>query len=194
MTATDVKRLLEESQNQTTQLRAQEEELRQNLEEVHAMQEQITRQLDDQVRIKKQLEAREKVLSYTTILSETDLYGTITYVNSKFCEVSQFTKEELIGKPQNIVRHPDMPKAIFKDLWQTIKSGKVFSGIVKNRKKDGTPYWVDATIVPVIEDGKIVRYIGARYHIEDEELAQRMFEEQIASVEDEVDNIELYMN
>lgn len=196
MTASEVKRLLEDSQQQTTQLRSQEEELRQNLEEMHALQEQMSRQLDDHVKLKMELIAREKVFNHTTILSETDLHGTITYVNEKFCEVSQYRMDELIGQSQKIVRHPDMPKAIFKKMWQTIKNGKVFSGIVKNRKKDRTHYWVDATIVPVIENGKIVRYIGARYHIQDEELAQRMYDEQLANAEIEkvVGNVEAYLN
>lgn len=115
----------------------------------------------------------------TTLLSEADIYGTITYVNSKFCEISGYTPEELIGKPHSILRHPDMPKEFFKRMWSTIKKGKPFQGIVKNKAKNGTHYWVDASIVPIKDaKGNIVKYIGARYHITNEELASQLFKEQ----------------
>lgn len=175
----NVRSLLNESQQQMEELRAQEEEMRQNMEELTAIQEQLTRQLDENARVKQGMEEREKVLAQTTILSESDLFGTITFVNEKFCEVSQYSSQELIGQPHNFVRHPDMPKEIFKLMWTTIKRGETFRGIVKNRKKDGTHYWVDATIVPVIQDGKITKYIGARYHIKDDEMAERLYTRQL---------------
>jgi PAS domain S-box-containing protein len=175
----DIKRLLEESQVHMEELRSQEEEMRQNLEELQSVQEQMVRQLSENVNIKSQLEAREKVLGLTTILSESDLYGTITFVNEKFCEVSQYSAEELIGQGHNFVRHPDMPAEIFGYMWKMLKRGQPFQGIIKNRKKDGTHYWVDATIVPVIENGKVVKYIGARYHIKDDTHAQRLFLRQL---------------
>jgi methyl-accepting chemotaxis protein len=131
------------------------------------------------VSIKNELQAREDVLALTTILSETDLYGTITYVNPKFVEVSQYRAEELLGKPHNVVRHPDMPKQLFAMMWATIKKGKPFQGIVKNRRKDGGCYWVDATIVPIFREGKIIKYIGARYHITNEEVAQHLYDRQM---------------
>jgi PAS domain S-box-containing protein len=174
-----VKNLLESSQEQTEQLRSQEEEMRQNMEEIQAIQEQLARQLEENIAVKEQLEARENVLGLTTILSESDLYGTITFINEKFCKVSGFSRDELIGKPHNIVRHPDTPKAIFKLMWSTIKQGDVFKGIIKNRKKNGGYYWVDATIVPIYENGVIVKYIGARYHIEDDTMAEKLYEEQL---------------
>lgn len=175
----NMKQLLKSSQQQTEELRSQEEEMRQNIEELQAIQEQVARQLEENTSVTAKLEAREKVLGLTTILSESDLYGTITYVNEKFCAVSQYHASELIGKPHNVVRHPDMPGEIFKLMWSTIKKGQTFRGIVKNRKKDGSHYWVDATIVPIFENGKIVKYIGARYHIEDEAFAQKAFEDQL---------------
>jgi PAS domain S-box-containing protein len=170
-----VRTLLEASQRQTEELRSQEEEMRQNMEEIQAIQEQMSRQLERNTAIRHELEAREKVLGLTTILSESDLFGTITFVNEKFCEISQYSREELIGKAHNLIRHPDMPKEIFRQMWTTIKAGEAFNGIVKNRKKDGSHYWVDSTIVPVIEDGKIVKYIGARYHIKDDDVAEKLF-------------------
>lgn len=175
----DIKRLLEESQVHMEELRSQEEEMRQNLEELQSVQEQMVRQLGENVHVKNQLEAREKVLGLTTILSESDVYGTITFVNERFCEVSQYSAEELIGQGHNFVRHPDMPAEIFERMWKMLKRGQPFQGIIKNKKKDGTHYWVDATIVPVIENGKIVKYIGARYHIKDDTDAQRLFLKQL---------------
>ena len=82
------------------------------------------------------------------LVSETDEKGIINFANDEFCKYAGYTVEELIGKPHNIVRHPDMPRAAFKDLWDTIKSGKKWRGFVKNSTKDGQYYWVFATIYP----------------------------------------------
>ncbi len=175
----ETRTLLEATKKQTEQLLSQEEEIRQNLEEMMATQEQLTRQLTENKQIRERVERRERVMALTTILSETDPYGTITFVNDKFCEVSKYTPQELIGKPQNIVRHPDMPKELFELFWKMIKRGNVFNGIVKNRAKDGSAYWVDATIVPVVDEhGQILKYTGARYHITDEELAVKLYNKQ----------------
>lgn len=166
-----------EQEHLVMNMRAQEEELRQNLEELKTIQEDLETQYNIARSLKMEMEAREKVLNLTTIVSEADAYGTILYVNDKFCEVSGFSREELIGKPHNVVRHPDMPKELFRELWGTIKQGKVFRGVVKNRKKNGGCYWVDATISPVIdENGTPIKYIGIRYVIEDEKLALSLFE------------------
>jgi PAS domain S-box-containing protein len=178
----NIRHLLNESQQQAEELRAQEEEMRQNVEELHTMQEQLTRQLADNQQIMKSLALRERVLALTTILSESDLFGTITYVNDKFCEVSQYRPDELVGQPHNFVRHPDMPPELFRLMWHTIKKGDVFRGIVKNRKKDGTHYWVDAMIVPVFEVNKIVKYIGARYHIENDAMARKLYQQQLENI------------
>jgi aerotaxis receptor len=97
-----------------------------------------------------------------TIVSTTDLQGNIDYANPYFLEVSGFTEEELIGAPQNIVRHPDMPVEAFADLWATIKSGMPWTGMVKNRCKNGDYYWVLANVTPVIENGKPVGYLSVR--------------------------------
>lgn len=171
--------LLNESRQQEEELRAQEEELRQNMEELSATQEEITRQMLEIDRVKQELEIREDVFGYTTILSEADRYGNITYANKKLADVSGYTNDEMIGKPHNLFRHPDMPKELFKLLWNTIQSGNVFKGIVKNKGKQGHHYWVDATIVPIKDHtGIIVKYIGARYHIQDEKLAVAMYNQQ----------------
>jgi len=96
------------------------------------------------------------------IVSRTDLKGTITFVNDEFVRISGFTREELLGQPQNLVRHPDMPAEVFKELWRTIQSGKPWHGIVKNRCKNGDHYWVDAAITPQMKDGRMVGYVSVR--------------------------------
>ncbi len=96
------------------------------------------------------------------LLSLTDLKGIIRYANRNFIEVSGFSAEELEGRNHNIVRHPDMPPAAFDDLWKTLKTGKPWLGIVKNRCKNGDHYWVDAYVAPVFEDGRITGYQSVR--------------------------------
>ncbi len=96
------------------------------------------------------------------IVSRTDTKGIITYANDAFIELSGFSREELLGKNHNIVRHPDMPPQAFEDLWRTVKAGLPWRGIVKNRAKDGDHYWVDAFVVPMIENGQIVGYMSVR--------------------------------
>lgn len=97
-----------------------------------------------------------------SIVSKTDLQGNITYVNPYFIEASGFEEHELIGAPQNIIRHPDMPSEAFKDLWETVQKGFPWTGLVKNRRKDGGFYWVLATVTPIKEKGKIVGYMSVR--------------------------------
>jgi len=96
------------------------------------------------------------------IVSTTDTKGIITYCNKAFIEISGFTEEELLGANHNIIRHPDMPPAAFKDLWDTIKKGKPWRGIVKNRCKNGDHYWVDAYVTPVYEGEKLIGYQSVR--------------------------------
>jgi len=96
----------------------------------------------------------EHVLKDTDFLvSQTDSKGKILFANDDFCKIAGYTLDELIGKPHSIVRHPDMPKAAFKELWDTIKSGKVWTGYVKNGMKNGGFYWVYATVYPNIASG-----------------------------------------
>lgn len=97
-----------------------------------------------------------------TIVSKTDLRGNITYVNQDFVRISGFTEEELLGAPQNIVRHPDMPPEAFADFWRTLQSGKAWTGLVKNRSKSGDHYWVEANAAPLLENGRMVGYTSIR--------------------------------
>lgn len=96
------------------------------------------------------------------IVSRTDLEGNITHVNDAFIEISGYDIDELIGKPHYILRHPDMPKAAYKDLWDTAESGQKWHGYVKNLCKDGSHYWVYATVVPNIRHGKTVGFTSVR--------------------------------
>ena len=145
--------------------------------ENQSLQEQLEQQRRDLSALKGQmrtlqdeLDVRTKVMDITSIVSEANLKGEIVHVNDKFCEVSKFSREELIGQPHNITRHPDMPRETFKKMWQTIGRGDVFRGLIKNRAKDGTPYFVDAVVAPVMgENGKPMKYIGVRYDITDAE-------------------------
>ncbi|RJX31584.1 MAG: PAS domain S-box protein [Oxalobacter sp.] len=106
---------------------------------------------------------QEYVLHETeTIVSKTDLQGNITYVNDDFVRISGFSAEELLGQPHNIVRHPDMPEAAFADMWRTLKAGKAWTGLVKNRCKNGDHYWVEANAAPLIENRHIVGYTSVR--------------------------------
>jgi len=96
------------------------------------------------------------------IVSTTDLKGVVTYANNDFISISGFEKDELIGKSHNVVRHPDMPPAAFNDLWQDIKAGKPWMGVVKNRCKNGDYYWVNAYVTPIIENNTVAGYQSVR--------------------------------
>ena len=104
------------------------------------------------------------------IYSRTDLKGVITEANEAFCNVSGYTREEMVGQPHNMVRHPDMPEAAFKDMWADLKTGRPWRGIVKNRRKDGGFYWVVANVSPVRENGQIVGYQSVRSRPSREEI------------------------
>ncbi len=116
------------------------------------------------------------------IVSTTDLKGITTYANEAFIRISGFSEEELIGKSHNIVRHPDMPPAAFADLWATLKAGKSWMGIVKNRCKNGDHYWVDAYVTPMYEHGQIVGYQSVRIKPsrDDVERAEKLYQNLMA--------------
>jgi aerotaxis receptor len=113
-----------------------------------------------------------EVLDDQAIVSKTDLNGNITYVNPYFTHISGFDEHELLGAPQNIVRHPDMPAEAFADLWTSIKEGTPWTGIVKNRCKSGDYYWVRANITPIRENGKTVGYMSVRVKAERHQIAR----------------------
>ncbi len=105
----------------------------------------------------------EKFLTPTHLLvSETDEKGLIKYANEDFCYFAEYSVDELEGKPHNIVRHPDMPKAAFKDLWETVKRGDIWRGFVKNNTKNGNFYWVYATVFPYTNSDGERGYLSVR--------------------------------
>ena len=103
-----------------------------------------------------------EVSADANILSTTNLKGQVTYVNKDFLDISGFCKDELIGEPHNIVRHPDMPPAAFDDLWKHLKANKPWMGMVKNRCKNGDHYWVNAYVTPIEENGQVTEYQSVR--------------------------------
>ncbi len=100
------------------------------------------------------------------IVSRTDLNGRITYANETFASISGYEIDELLGKPHSIVRHPDMPKALFEEMWHTLKNGDIWRGYVKNLRKDGGYYWVYAEVSGVYKEGKLVEYKSMRSPVE----------------------------
>lgn len=104
----------------------------------------------------------EYIFEKGLIISSTNLKGMITYANRKFCEISGYTKEELKDQNHNIVRHPDMPKVAFKEVWEAIQNKQEWTGIVKNLRKDGKYYWVYSHITPIINNGEVTGYTAAR--------------------------------
>lgn len=110
------------------------------------------------------LTALEKVL----VVSKTDLKGNITYANNLFCELTGYRREELIGAPHSLVRHKAIPKSVYKDMWDTIQNGDIWTGIVPNVGKGGGLYVVDTTVQPIFDDeGNITEYISVRRVIND---------------------------
>ncbi|GAP36602.1 methyl-accepting chemotaxis protein [Piscinibacter sakaiensis] len=97
-----------------------------------------------------------------SLVSTTDTHGRITYANAAFIAVSGYAREELIGQPHNLIRHPDMPPEAFRDLWATIAAGRPWLGLVKNRRKDGRHYWVLANVTPLVEQGRVTGYLSVR--------------------------------
>jgi len=114
----------------------------------------------------KLLEEYKNAIDESSIVSKTDLDGIITYVNNKFCELSGYSREELLGQNHNIIRHPDTPAKNFENLWKTIQNKQIFKAVIKNRRKNGETCYVDSTVVPILDnDNNIVEYIGIRHDV-----------------------------
>ena len=123
----------------------------------------LSRQSSSSITLLKQY---ENITNQSTIISKTDTKGIITFANDNFCKISGYKKEELIGQRHNIIRHPEMPRVAFEDMWKTIKSKKTWHGVVKNRAKNGDAYYVSTTITPILDiDGEIQEYIALRHDI-----------------------------
>jgi PAS domain S-box-containing protein len=160
------------------------------LEEINDNLEHI---VEDQT---KQIKKNLQIMGQYIIYSKTDLTGVITEVSVAFCEISQYSRDELLGKQHNLVRHPDMPKAVFQEMWATIKNNQVWQGEVKNRKKDGGYYWISTTITPEYdhEENNVIGYLAVRQDITSEKELEantkKLYEaEKLASLGEMIGNI-----
>ena len=129
------------------------------------------------------------------IVSRTDFTGKITYVNETFAEISGYKPAELIGKPHNVIRHPDMPRSVFKELWETLQRGEIWEGYVKNLRKDGGYYWVFAHVSTVIKEGEAVEYKSVREPVSREKKIeiQRLYDK-MRSEEEGQTRVVLYID
>ena len=117
------------------------------------------------------MDEKETILNdYAFLVSETDEKGIIRFANRDFCDIAEYSLEELIGKPHNVVRHKDMPKTAFKDLWETVKKGEIWTGYVKNATKNGGYYWVFATVYPFSSCDGTNGYLSCRRKASKDEI------------------------
>ncbi|HEX5669951.1 MAG TPA: response regulator, partial [Sulfuricurvum sp.] len=154
----------------------------------------ITHHLDYRIS-KKQLRYEQSLsnqlkamINTSSIVSKANTNGIITYVNAEFCHISGYTQEELIGQPHNIIRHPDNSPALFEQMWKTLQSKKTFHGIVMNRRKDGTTYYVDSSIAPILDDNNtILEYISIRHDVTSLIEKQHEIEDQRRQIQNVLD-------
>lgn len=134
-----------------------------------------TKDITESKKKEKQLKDYLKLIDQNIISSSTDLKGRITYVSEAFCEISGYTKEELIGKKHNIVKHPDTSNELYKEIWETIKNNETWEGEIKNKTKNGEHYWVKASISPIFnEDGTKIGYTAIRQDITDKKIIEEI--------------------
>ena len=110
--------------------------------------------------------------SDATLMSTTDTDSYVTYANAAFLNVSGYSRDELLGQPHNLVRHPDMPREAFADLWATLRKGEAWSALIKNRRANGDYYWVRANVTPIRQSGQVIGYMSVRTRPSRPEVAQ----------------------
>lgn len=133
-----------------------------------------------QIQLLEHLNQYNNIINKVAIVSKTDKIGIITYVNDFFCEVSGYSRKELIGKRHNITRHEDMSKSVFTQLWEVIQSGEVWEGTLKNKAKDGSPYFVLSTIIPLFDKNNTIEgYMGIRFLTTKDETERREFKKKV---------------
>ena len=131
------------------------------------------------------LKQYQEAIEKSNIVSKTDVNGIITFVNDEFCKISGYTKDELLGKNHNIVRHPDVPASKFKLLWKTIKSKQIYKTTVKNRAKDGSTFYVNTTVIPILDEkGDIEEFIAIRYDVTQEIFYKHSLEKKEKELEE----------
>ncbi len=141
------------------------------------------------MRINKPVTDNEIVFEDNQILvTKTNLEGIITYANRDFLRISGFDASELYGKSHNVIRHPDMPVEIYKDLWKNLKAGRPWCRVIKNRCKNGDYYWIRANITPVRKEGRIVEYMSVRSKPNSEQIANaKAFYEKVKRKEERLE-------
>ncbi|MDD5717966.1 MAG: diguanylate cyclase [Sulfuricurvum sp.] len=160
-----------ETQNKIHQLNTQKDELLAYKEEIDSLNKRLSEKIEIKTR---QVREYVNIIDQNVITSQTNINGDITYASDAFCKISGYTREELIGENHRIIRHPDMKREFFVELWKTITAGETWRGEIKNRKADGGYYWVDTTISPNIEEGKITGFTAIRHDITNQKLIEEL--------------------
>jgi PAS domain S-box-containing protein len=161
-----------------------------NVTEQRASQQRMQQLAEAQERLLQELKTRQNALDEAAIVSETDLQGLITYANERFMEISGYSMAELLHHNHRLINSGYHPKSFFSEMWMTISRGLVWKGEIKNRRKDGSCYWVDSTISPIFDtSGKIVKYIAIRFDITERKEAEEGLEKLAAERKAEADSL-----